>query len=141
VWKTYLPPGFDSRAVQPIARRYTDYDIPAHATVPTLSRYQLVPTTNDPTSPRNLDLHDRMTQRNRFGGLKSRMLYDWLLKRTSMLAFAILVLYSVYLLMTYIGQNTSDTLAGSANEAPHSVSSGGPTKVCAQQQQKGPRLR
>jgi hypothetical protein len=28
--KSRLPPGFDSRTVQPLASRYTDYVIPAH---------------------------------------------------------------------------------------------------------------
>jgi hypothetical protein len=28
--KSHPPPGFDSRTVQPVARRYTDYAIPAH---------------------------------------------------------------------------------------------------------------
>jgi len=30
VWKIPSPPGFDPRTVQPVARRYTDYTIPAH---------------------------------------------------------------------------------------------------------------
>ena len=30
VLKISLPPGFDPRAVQPVASRYTDYSIPAH---------------------------------------------------------------------------------------------------------------
>ena len=30
VWKISTPPGFDPRTVQPVARRYTDYAIPAH---------------------------------------------------------------------------------------------------------------
>jgi hypothetical protein len=30
VWKISAPPGFDPRAVEPVASRYTDYTIPAH---------------------------------------------------------------------------------------------------------------
>jgi len=30
VWKISPPPGFDPRNVQPVASRYTDWDIPAH---------------------------------------------------------------------------------------------------------------
>jgi len=30
VWKISPPPGFDPRTVRPVARRFTDYDIPAH---------------------------------------------------------------------------------------------------------------
>ena len=98
-WKTSLPPGFDPRTVQPVASRYTDCDIPAHPTVPTLSQNQLIPSINDPTSPHN-NLEERRTQMNNSGSLKSRMLYDYS-KHTIMLDFAILdVLYSLYLVMT-----------------------------------------
>jgi hypothetical protein len=37
--KPTLPPGFDPRTVQPLATRYTDCDIPAHPTVPTLNQF------------------------------------------------------------------------------------------------------
>ena len=36
--KLTLPPGFDLLTVQPLASRYTDYDIPAHPNATTLSQ-------------------------------------------------------------------------------------------------------
>jgi hypothetical protein len=31
VWKISPPPGVDPRTIQPVASRYTDYDIPVHS--------------------------------------------------------------------------------------------------------------
>ena len=36
VRKTSLPPGFESRSVQPVASRNTDYVIPAHRSIHTM---------------------------------------------------------------------------------------------------------